>query len=186
MNVLFVNACVRKNSRTHRLAEKVLQKLGGEVTEVDLQKENIQPFNEQTLAKRSELLAQNKYDDACFKYAHQFAQADIIVIAAPFWDLSFPASLKCYIEAVNVVGITFKYTAQGIQGLCKAQKLIYVSSAGGFIPKENCGYGYLKNLADILYGIPKTQFFCAEGLDIIGADVENIMRQSLEEIDKNL
>ena len=39
MKILFVNACVRKNSRTHRLAEKVLQKLGGNITEIDLQKE---------------------------------------------------------------------------------------------------------------------------------------------------
>ena len=49
MNILFVNACVRSESRTYRLAQKVLQKLGGQVTEVNLEKENIQPLTRQRI-----------------------------------------------------------------------------------------------------------------------------------------
>ena len=48
-----------------------------------------------------------EFNDHIFDYAKDFAKADTIVIAAPFWDLSFPASLKCYIEAINILGITF-------------------------------------------------------------------------------
>ena len=186
MNILFVNACVRSGSRTHRLAECVLQNLPGDVTEVNLEKENIQPLTQQTLIQRQKLLAEKKYDDDFFRYARQFAQADVIVVAAPFWDFSFPALLKCYVEAVSVVGITFKYTDQGVSGLCRAKKLIYLSSAGGFIPEDNFGYDYFDVLAKQLYGIPETQFFKAEGLDIIGADVDALMEQAIQQINATL
>ena len=43
-------------------------------------------------------------------YAKQFAGADTIVIAAPFWDLSFPAILKTYIENIYVTGIVSRYS----------------------------------------------------------------------------
>ena len=183
MSILFVNACVRSESRTRRLAQKILQKLGRDVTEINLEKENIQPLTSNTLEKRSKLLANNRYDDEFFRYARKFAEADVIVIAAPYWDLSFPALLKCFVEAISISGITFKYTEQGVVGLCKAKKLIYVSTSGGYIPDNNFGYDYFKSLAENLYGIPETQFFKAEGLDIIGNDVEEIMQQSLTRID---
>ena len=186
MTVLFVNACVREDSRTKRLANCVLKKLGGEITEVNLEKENIMPLTHQTLAERSRLLMDKKYDNEMFRYARQFAEADEIVIAAPFWDLSFPAMLKCYIEAVNVVGIVFKYTEKGIVSLCKAKKLIYVSTSGGEIAENNFGFGYIKALAEVMYGIPETQFFKAEGLDIVGNDVEQIVQKSLDEINESL
>ena len=186
MKILFVNACVRSESRTRRLAEKVLQKLGGEVTEVNLEQENIAPLTSHTLEKRSKLVAEKKYDDDFFRYARQFAEADMIVVAAPFWDFSFPALLKCYIEAISVVGLTFRYTEKGPVGMCRAKKLIYVTTAGGFIPVENCGYGYFRSLAQKLYGIADTQFFKAEGLDIVGADVEAAMQKALNEVEQRL
>ena len=186
MNILFINACLRENSRTHRLAEKVLHKLNGQVTEINLEKEPVFPLTQKALAKRSQLLAEKKYDDEFFKYAHQFASADMIVIAAPYWDLSFPAVLKCFVEAISIVGITFDYTAQGVRGLCRAKKLIYVTTAGGYIPEDDFGFCYFKSLCAYLYGIPETLLFKAEGLDVVGADVEKIMQDSLETVDKFL
>lgn len=186
MNILFINACVRTESRTYKLAEKVLQKLNGRVTEINLEDENIAPLSQKSLEERSKLLEQGKYDDDFFKYAKQFAQAEIIVIAAPFWDLSFPALLKCYIEAINIVGITFKYTSHGIESLCRAKKLFYVTSAGGTIVDDSFGFGYIKALANTLYGISDVQMFKAEGLDIVGADKDAIMRKAFEDIDTML
>ena len=48
-----------------------------------------------------------------FRYARQFAAADKIVIAAPLWDLSFPAQLKVYLENIYVTGIVTKYSDAG-------------------------------------------------------------------------
>jgi FMN-dependent NADH-azoreductase len=62
--------------------------------------------------------------------------------------------LKQYIEAINVLGITFEYTPEGIpKGLCKAKKLYYVMTAGGNYVPEEFGFGYIKALAQNFYGI---------------------------------
>ena len=183
MSILFINACVRPESRTKILADEVLKYLKGDIVEIDLGNEAIMPLTRQSLEKRNKLLATGKINDEAFKYAHIFADADEIVIAAPFWDLSFPAALKNFIEAVNISGITFRYTKEGtIQGLCKAKRLIYVASAGGKIGEENCGFGYIKSLCDHLYGINDLLFIKAEGLDIWGADVEQILKDTKKEI----
>lgn len=58
-NILFVNACVRPQSRTLKLAKHVLSKLNGDVQEVNLEKENIQPLNLKILKQRDSLLKEN-------------------------------------------------------------------------------------------------------------------------------
>lgn len=179
---LFINACVRKNSRTFKLAKHVLNKLDGEIEECNLQKENISSLNEQLLAKRDALLAGGDYSADLLKYARTFAEADQIVIAAPYWDLTFPALLKTYLENITVSGITFYYKEGIPQGLCKAKKLIYVATAGGPI-FANFGFEYVKTLANAFYGIDDVVFFSAENLDIIGADVDDILRDTIQKID---
>ena len=98
------------------------------------------------------------------------------MIAAPYWDLSFPAMLKQYLELINVVGITFKYSEEGIPvGLCRANRLYYVTTAGGHYVPEEFGFGYVKALAQNYYGIQDVRQISAVGLDIDKADVDAIM-----------
>ena len=59
-------------------------------------------------------MACGDYRDPLFRYAKQFAQAADIVVAAPYWDLSFPSILKVYLEQICVTGLTFQYTPEGI------------------------------------------------------------------------
>lgn len=184
--ILFLNACVRAQSRTKRLANYVLQKIGHDVKELVLEKENIFPLNHKTLEHRTKLASSGIFDDPIFDLAKDFAAAEKIVIAAPYWDLSFPALLKCYIEQINVIGLTFAYNAEGKPyGLCKADELIYVTTAGGRIFNEDLGFGYIKFLAHNFYGIKDVLYFKAENLDLIGADVESILQRTEKEIDKN-
>lgn len=185
-NILFINGCVGKNSRTHYLAQEVINNLKGQVAEINLEKENIKPLNSCSLNKRNDYLAQNDYSREEFKYAREFANADYIVVAAPYWDLSFPAMVKIYFEAISVVGITFSYNENGVpQGLCKGKKLIYVTTAGGVIGEFNFGFDYVKALCVNLYGIKNVEFFKAENLDIEGVDVEMKLKCAKEEINEN-
>ena len=181
--ILFVNACVRKESRTRRLAECLLKKLNDEIKEINLEKENILPLDNKTLDLRTKLAETQNFDNPIFNYAKDFANADTIVIAAPFWDLSFPASLKCYIEAINIVGLTFAYSADGAPyGLCKAKKLYYVTTSGGKIFNDEYGFGYIKSLCNNFYGIKNVSCIKAENLDIVGSDVETILKAAEKEI----
>ena len=130
--ILYVNACVRKDSRTKQLAEYLLSKLDGEITEVRLSEISFPLQDESFLCRKDQLLADKRFDDPVFDLARQFAAADQIVIAAPYWDYSFPAALKQYLEQVSVIGVTFYYTPEGIpKGLCQAKGLYYVTTTGG-------------------------------------------------------
>lgn len=177
--ILYINACVRRDSRTERLAEALLQKLDGEVEQVRLEDIPFEVSDEAFLNKRDRLIEEGAFDDEMFALARQFATADTIVIAAPYWDLSFPATLKQYMEKVTVNGITFEYTPEGIpKGLCRAQKLYYVETAGGDYAPDEFGFGYIRALAAGYYGIYEAELIKATGLDIIGADVEKILEES--------
>ena len=178
--ILFINTCVRPESRTLYLAKKVLEKLNDEVIEIT---PDNKPLDNKTLLLRTKLAEKKEWDNPIFEDAKLFASADKIIIAAPYWDLSFPAMLKNYIEAINIVGITFEYTNEGRPfGLCKAKKLIYITTAGGNIISDTYGYGYIKELSQSFYGIPDICCIKAEGLDIIGADVDNILKNAVDEI----
>lgn len=174
--ILFVNACVRENSRTKCLADCLLAILHAPVTELRLADYEFPAVDEAFLDRRDALKDKRDFSDPMFALARQFAGADEIVIAAPFWDLSFPALLKQYFEQINVGGVTFCYTAEGaLKGLCKAKKLYYVTTAGGDLAPDDYGFGYVKALAQNFYGIQDVEQIKATGLDIDGADVERIM-----------
>lgn len=182
--VLFVNACIRPQSRTLRLARHVLEGLGGRTEEVDLSLGQVLPLSAEEAERRERLVKAGALDDPLLAYARQFARADQILIAAPCWDLSFPAVLRAYLERVSVTGVTFHYNDQGVPaGLCRARRLIYVTTSGGPMGGQNLGYGYIKALADTFFHIPQVQCLQAEGLDVWGADVEGILRQAVERWD---
>ena len=146
--ILYVNACVRKESRTRRLAEKLLSKLDEPFEEIRLEKMVFPTSNDDYLNLRDQLVSRGDFQNPLFDLARQFSEAETIVIAAPYWDLSFPAMLKQYLEQITVVGVTFKYSEEGIPvSLCKAKRLFYVTTAGGFFVPEDYGFGYVKALA---------------------------------------
>lgn len=185
--ILFINACVRPESRTNILAQHILGQLDGNVEELNLEKEKIEPLNRTSLDARNAYIDNGDFSAPMFNYAKQFAEADVIVMAAPYWELSFPAMVKNYIEAISVVGLTFIYTPEGRPaGLCKAKKLIYVTTAGGPILEPDFGFDYIKALCHNFYGIQDLTCFSAEMLDIVGADVDKILEEKKKEIDENL
>ena len=178
--VLFINACVRSESRTKQLADALLAKITDDYDEIRLEDVKFPVTDEAFLKNRDRLIAGHQFGEKSFAMARQFAAAETIVLAAPYWDLSFPASLKQYIEHINVLGITFEYTPEGFpKGLCKADKLYYVMTAGGSYVPEEYGFGYIKALAENFYGIRDTELIRASGLDIDGADPAAIMDEAL-------
>lgn len=177
--ILFLNACVRAESRTRRLAGQVLQRLDGPVEEVRVSEIAFPAVDDAFLAERDRRAAAGDFDCPGFALARQFARADEIVIAAPYWDLSFPAALKQYFEQINVIGVTFRYTPAGVpEGLCRAKRLLYVTTAGGLFVPDDYGFDYVRALAENYYGIRDVRLIRAVGLDLDGADAEQILRDA--------
>ncbi len=183
MKILYVNACIRKESRTKTLADYLIGKLNGEIKEINLSKTYLSYIDEEFLKKRQSYISQNKFDDSMFSYAKDFASADIIIIAAPYYDLSFSSLLKIYIEHINVVKLVFDCSPNGeFIPLCKAQKLYYVTTKGGYCT-DDFGYEYIKSLCKEFYGIKDTVLIKAEGLDIEGSNTDKILNNAKLRID---
>ena len=173
-NVLFVDCCIRgEASRTKKLADAFLSALPAGLPRHAAGSDGggAFVFQGRLFAQREQLLAAGERDHPRFRYAHQFAQADRIVIAAPFWDLSFPALLKVYIEQVSVDGITFGSTDSGLQGLCRASQLVFLTTRGGFYTGDamEMGSRYLDAL-HTFFGIGAYTCIAADGMDVAGFD----------------
>ena len=185
MKILLINACVREESRTAALAEYFLSLLDGEIIRVNLNNEEIVPMDRASLRERDELLMKNETENVRFRYALQFREADRIVVAAPYWDLSFPACLKAYFEAVNADGLTFHYTDNPLpETLCKAQKLMYITTAGGPVVSDEPGFGYVKLLAESFYGVKESYCVKAEFLDVYPDRLEEILTVAKKQLDE--
>ena len=99
--------------------------------------------------------------------ARKIAAADRIVIAAPFWDMSFPGILKLFIENMSLFGITFDSNDKECYGLCKCKKLLYITTRGMNIrtgdPLEQAT-PYLKAIS-FLWGLGEVITVSAENMD---------------------
>lgn len=67
----------------------------------------------------------------------EFEAADAIIIGAPMYNFSIPSQLKAWIDRVAVAGRTFRYTAQGPEGLAGNKQLWIVATRGGQYPAES-------------------------------------------------
>lgn len=177
--ILYINGCVREDSRTQRIAEAFLAGQGEPYTELVLSEMGLEPLSAIRLKKRTDLIEKGKLGDPEFSLARQFAGADRIVISAPYWDLSFPSYVKLYIENIYITGIVSRYDENGMPvGLCRARDLTYITTAGGpYI--EDYSFGYLKDLAENFFGIRKTRLIKAEMLDVIGFDAAKIVEDTI-------
>ena len=62
----------------------------------------------------------------------EFLAADIVVLGAPMYNFTIPSQLKAWIDRIVVAGKTFKYGAQGVEGLAGNKRVIIAISRGGF------------------------------------------------------
>ena len=173
--ILFIDACARKGSRSRELAEAALSYISEEDPEVEkvcLYDCDLKPLTENMIEARNDALNKNDYSGEIFNLSRQFAGADIIIMAVPYWDLSFPAILKLYLEAVSVNGVTFTYDDKGVpHGMCKATKLYYVTTAGGEIA-----------LTRGLFGVADTKCIRAVGLDMENVDARRVLENAKSQL----
>lgn len=174
MKLLFVNCCISQRggaSRTKALADAFLAAFrashpGAEVEEVTPEALlALKPFNAEMLNRRDALAAENAFDAPVYALARQFRAADAVAVAAPFWDLSYPAALRTYIEYISANGLTYHYDAAGCHGDCAAGHLVYLTSCGDVEREDSVGVIHWRQLA-AMFGIPQFDYVFAGGLDV--------------------
>ena len=164
--LVFIDACVRQSdSRTLRIAGPIVSALSKryKVTRYDLPDMDIVPLNPGLFEERSV----GEIPGWAMEAAQSIAAADRIVIAAPFWDMSFPAVLKCFFEQTSLFDVTFTDTGKTCQGLCKAPKVLYITTRGMDIstcdPREQAT-PYLKALGS-LWNLGELTTIAAQNMD---------------------
>ncbi|MEL7311779.1 MAG: NAD(P)H-dependent oxidoreductase [Pseudomonadota bacterium] len=61
----------------------------------------------------------------------QLEAADLIVLGVPIYNFGVPAALKAWFDQVARAGRTFRYTAEGPQGLLNGKRAVVIVSSGG-------------------------------------------------------
>ena len=127
-NLIYINACMRAGSRTQRIATPIIEELRKRynVETVDLTKNQYPVADNYTLEDRNQGIVPPEH----VALAKKIAAADRIVIAAPFWDMSFPSALKVFFENMSLFGVTFDSNDKECYGLCKAEKVMYITTRG--------------------------------------------------------
>ncbi|HSX60216.1 MAG TPA: NAD(P)H-dependent oxidoreductase [Tahibacter sp.] len=100
----------------------------------------------------------------------EFLDADVLVVGAPMYNFGVPSQLKAWIDRIAVAGRTFRYTAQGPEGLAVGKRVIVLSGRGGFyadtaLQAADFQESYLRQLFGFL-GIRDIRFIRAEGVGI--------------------
>ncbi len=179
--LLFVNACPRGNeSRTLQLAHAFLQEADARQWEIitqDLNTMGLRSVDAATLAVKEPLCDARDWNHPLFRHTLEFQQADMVVIAAPYWDLSFPSILKVWVENMYARNLTFHYEDDQCIGMCRGTEAVYITTSGSPIRENDWGTGYIKAVLHEL-GIQSFTAIKAEGLDLVGNDAQQIMKDA--------
>lgn len=186
--VLYIKANIKNEgeSRTFKVSDSFVEEYKknnpeDEIIILDLYKENIDFLRADDLGKLFGPKDEESKNNSILKYAYQFADADKYIIAAPMWNLSFPAILKAYIDYVSVSGITFKYTAEGPVGLLNNKKAVHIVSRGGGYDNSpyEMGDRYLRTILGF-FGIKDIETIAIDNLDVMGVNVEEKVEEGIE------
>lgn len=101
----------------------------------------------------------------------EFLAADTVVLGAPMYNFTIPSQLKAWVDRIIVAGKTFKYGAQGAEGLAGDKRVIVAISRGGFygpgMPTAALEHleSYLRGIFGFI-GVTKLEFILADGIQL--------------------
>lgn len=169
-----------------------------QVEELDLYKVHIPRLEYQYFASRNcmvekealEKLPSKEQEEVhkIVKLCDQFKEADVIVIAAPMWSLSFPAPLKEYMDCIIQVGKTISFEGMMPKGLLddKPRTVVYVQSSGANImwmmnPLFNKGLHYIEDMMKFM-GIKKFEELLVDGTGETPEEKEKAIEKAKKKI----
>ncbi len=96
----------------------------------------------------------------------ELRNADVIVFAVPMYNFSVPSTLRAYFDHIARVGVTFRYTATGPEGLLKGKKAyVFITRGGVYADATDTQTPYLQQFLGFI-GITDVKFVFAEGLGL--------------------
>jgi FMN-dependent NADH-azoreductase len=117
----------------------------------------------------------------------EFLDADTVVLGAPMYNFTIPSQLKAWIDRILVAGQTFKYGAQGPEGLAGSKRVIVAISRGGFYgagtPMAALEHleSYLRSVFGFI-GITQLEFITADGIQLGPDHREKALASALDAV----
>ena len=163
--IFYVDACLRTGSNTKKIADAIIEKLAEryDVETVRLSENAFPVVNNDILNDRANGIVPDEY----VEMAKKLADADRLVIAAPFWDMSFPSALKVFLENMSLFNVTFGSNEKECYGLCKAEKVLYITTRGMNINTGDAleqATPYIKAIGK-LWGLGELHVISAQNMD---------------------
>ena len=196
MNILQVNSSARtEGSHSTKLANALVERIradnsGATLTVRDLSRTPHLPLDESTLQalftpvdqRTPEHAARVALDDALIA---EIQAADVVVLGVPMYNFGVSAQLKNWIDAISRAQVTFRYTANGPEGLLKGKKVFVALTRGGLYRNtpNNTQVPYLKMVFGFL-GMTDVQFVYAEGLAMGPAAEQNALASAHSQIEE--
>lgn len=181
--LLYIDACIRdEQSRTKRIATPIVEALKQkyEVQTLVINDLDLSIVKKDLITKRNN----GDIDPQVMSWAESVRDADRIVIAAPFWDMSIPAALKNFLELCSIFDVTFKSDDKTCYGNCKAEKMLYITTRGMDINTGDVleqGSSYLKALS-WLWGIGPLEVVSAQNMDYLSErEIEERISKAISE-----
>ena len=196
MNILQVNSSARREaSHSTRLANRIVERLRdadakATLTVRDLNRDPHPILDEVALdalftpaAQRTpEQAARVRLDDALIA---EIDAADVVVLGVPMYNFGVPSQLKNWIDAISRAGVTFRYSANGPEGLLKGKTVYVALTRGGRYrntPADTM-VAYLDTVLSFL-GMTTVHFVFAEGLALGAAVEEAAIASAYEQIEE--
>lgn len=126
--LMVIDACMHEGSRTRKILEPVVAELSKRysVEKIVLEADSYPVVGKKILNERSS----GYVPPEIVETAKRIASAERLVIAAPFWDMSYPSALKVFFENMSLFNITFANNGKEFTGLCKCEKVLYITTRG--------------------------------------------------------
>lgn len=123
-----IDSCLRSGSNTKKIADAMIEKLSEryEIESIRLSDYDFPVVKDDILNERSNGYVPEEY----VQIARKIADAHRLVISSPFWDMSFPSALKVFLENMSLFNVTFASNEKECYGLCKAEKVLYITTRG--------------------------------------------------------
>jgi FMN-dependent NADH-azoreductase len=170
-----------------------------QIQEVDLYKEHIPQLKYCYFESRNTIInaearrrltnEEQQEVNQIIRLCDQFKEADIYVLAAPMWSLSFPAPVKEYIDCVVQADKTIAFKDKKPYGLLgdKERTFIYVQSSGGSIPwiirpALNKGLNYVHDVMKFI-GIERFQELLVDGTGLTEDERQEAIEKATKRID---
>lgn len=119
------------------------------------------------LAPENPTAEQQKLIDTSDAFLKEIQDADVLVIGSPVYNFAIPAQLKNWIDQIARSGVSFRYTAEGPEGLLKGKRAIVAYSSGGTPLGSEADFnsGYLRHILGFV-GITDVTFVPADRLAV--------------------